>query len=283
MVVIKNLSFNYRKDVNILEKISTILKPGHVYGLLGLNGTGKTTFLKLIAGLQFPKTGEIRVKNESPKERNVSFLLDIYFITDEVELPKWKIKTFEEVYGSLYPKFDSEKFYELLNELQVNAQENLGNLSYGQQKKVNIAFGLSTNVSTILMDEPTNGLDIPSKSQFRKLLAKYTTDDKIIVISTHQTRDLDQLIDQLLVIHNHQLVVDESIYDLTKKIKFENNAAADLTNALYVEKTISGLQSIVENTYQEDSKLDIELFFNALTQDETFLTKFKTLQLQNHE
>ncbi|MBE8713219.1 ABC transporter ATP-binding protein [Sphingobacterium hungaricum] len=282
MIVIKDLSFYYRKDVNILEKISTTLKPGHVYGLLGLNGTGKTTFLKLIAGLQFPKIGDVTVNKEISKERNVSFLLDIYFITDEVELPKWKIKTFEEVYGALYPKFDSKKFYELLTELQVNPQENLGNLSYGQQKKVNIAFGLSTNVSTILMDEPTNGLDIPSKSQFRKLLAKYTTDDKIIVISTHQTRDLDQLIDQLLVIHNRQLVVDESIYDLTKKIKFENNVE-NLTDALYFEKTISGLQSITENKYQEDSKLDIELFFNALTQDETFLTKFKTLQLQNHE
>jgi len=282
MVTLTNLTFSYKKNSNILEKITANLKPGHVYGLLGLNGTGKTTFLKLIAGLQFPTQGTVLVNEEIPKERKVSLLSNLYFITDEVELPKWKIDTFVSIYGSLYPKFDNKKFYELLQEMHVDKTANLGNLSYGQQKKVNIAFGLATDVSLILMDEPTNGLDIPSKSQFRKLLSKYTTDDKIIIISTHQTRDLDQLIDHLLVIHDRNLIVNESIFDLMKKISFESNTE-HIDKALYSERTLNGTQSIHPNTFQIDDHFDIELFFNALTQDETFLSKLNRLTAIHHE
>src|SRR5690606_33231978 len=157
----------------------------------------------------------------------------------------------------------------LLVNFQIDPQTKIKSLSYGQRKKVNIAFALATNVSTLLMDEPTNGLDIPSKAQFRKIIAKHITDDKTIIISTHQIRDIHHLIDHLLVLQKQELVLDESIYSLSQKLKFQTGECA---NALYTESHINSVNNILWNTTAEDTPFDIELFFNAITTQPELLT-----------
>lgn len=280
MIEIHNLSFHYTKGVPIFNDISTSLLPGHIYGLLGLNGIGKTTFLKLICGLLFPKTGTVTTNGFIPGERNVPFLSDIYLVTDEADLPSWRISQFVAMYGSLYPKFDSAYFDEILTTFQVDREEKIKALSYGQQKKVNIAFALATNTSVLLMDEPTNGLDIPAKVQFRKILARHITPDKTIIISTHQIRDIQHLIDHLLVLRDNTLILDMSLYELSKKVKFQQGQYAD---AWYTETGINGNSNIRANTDNADTPFDMELFFNALFHRPDILKKLTNPILENHE
>ena len=280
MIEIHNLLFHYTKSVPIFNDISTSLLPGHIYGLLGLNGIGKTTFLKLICGLLFPKTGTVKVDHLNPSERDVAFLSDVYFVTDEVDLPNWTITNLVDIYSPLYPKFDKDYFSEMLMSFDVDSKAHIKALSYGQRKKVNIAFALATNVNLLLMDEPTNGLDIPSKTQFRRIIAKHVSAEKTIIISTHQIRDIYQLIDHLLILQKQQLILDTSIYELGTKVKFQQGLFPD---ALYSETSLSGHTSMLLNTDNETTSFDMELFFNAITNDPDLMNKLTHLNLSDHE
>ena len=279
MIEITNLHFHYQKGKPLIEKLTTTLESGQVYGLVGLNGVGKTTLLKLIAGLVFPKSGTVEVNKHSPRHRHIELLSDLYFLSDEVDLPNWKIKNIGSIYGPLYPNFDESYFHKILSDFDVDRQANIKDLSYGQRKKVNIAFALATNVNLILMDEPTNGLDIPSKAQFRKILAQQITEDKIIIISTHQIRDIHLLIDHLLVLQEQRFIVDASIYNLSKMLKTTGGKSDE---ALCTEGGLLGEQSIVPNTAQEDGPFDIELFFNALQSNDNTLNYISNLKDTSH-
>lgn len=274
MIKINDVSFHYKKGTPILDRIQTTIQSGHIYGLLGLNGVGKTTLLKVIAGLLFPRKGDLQVNDFNPENRTIPFLSDIYFITDEVELPNWSITDIIRVYAPLYPKFDLSYFEQLLQAFQIDTKKQVNDFSYGQRKKVNIAFGLATNVSTLLMDEPTNGLDIPSKAQFRKIISQFVAEDKVIIISTHQIRDIHNLIDHLLILDNNRLILDDSIYQLGKKLKFSTDPS-DVDQAWYSEVTIHGPVSLLPNSLEEDSSFDIEFFFNAISANRNIIAELK--------
>jgi ABC-2 type transport system ATP-binding protein len=117
----------------------------------------------------------------------------------------------------------------------------------------------------LILDEPTNGLDIPSKVQFRKLIASVLNEERCIIISTHQVRDLDSLIDTVLILDDHRIIIENSIDELTEKLFF--GVFKDLTgmNVLYEEDTLMGKYAILENTAGKYGKMDLELLFNAAT------------------
>lgn len=279
MISIKNLSFYYNKEKPILTAINTSLAAGHVYGLFGLNGCGKTTLLKLICASLYAKTGTISVGAHDASERKLDFLADLYLVTDEVDLPSWKIADILAVYSPLYPKFDLQYFAAILEKFQVDGTAHIKSLSYGQRKKVNIAFALASNVSLLLMDEPTNGLDIPAKTQFRKLLISHVTEERTIIISTHQTRDVQHLIDHLLILKDNRLILDADLLTLSKKFEF---TSGKLDDALYTESYYTGFQNIRLNTRTEDTAFDIELFFNAIHANPAILSHIDGINLTQH-
>jgi ABC-2 type transport system ATP-binding protein len=121
------------------------------------------------------------------------------------------------------------------------------------------------------MDEPTNGLDIPSKSQFRKIIASALTDDRCIVISTHQVRDLDNLIDAVLVLHERRIVVAKSMDEIAERVHF--GIIPSGADHIYAEEGMNGLNAITLNTTGSYSKVDMELLFNAITSDNQQLTE----------
>lgn len=279
MIHIRDLKFHYKKDVTILEEVTCNLPTGHIYGLLGLNGSGKTTMLKLIAGTLFPRAGSITVNDYTPGERKLDHLSNLYFVTDEVELPNWTISNILSVYAPLYPKFDTKYFFEILDKFQVDKRDNIKNLSYGQRKKVNIAFALASNVSLLLMDEPTNGLDIPSKTQFRKLIVQHLMEDRTIIISTHQIRDVHHLIDHLFIVKKHKLILDASLFALSEQFTFKQG---QFTEALYSENNMGGTLSLLLNKEKEDNPFDIEIFFNAVHENPTILNHCDTIKAEQH-
>ncbi len=272
MIKISNLTFGYGKKKILFQNLDLHLQEGHIYGLLGKNGAGKSTLLKNIAGLVFPQSGKCEVNGFDASKRLPAFLQDLFFIPEEVYMPALTAKQFVKSTGHFYPDFDEAAFDKMLAEFDVQNDVKLNKLSFGQQKKVMIAFGLSTNTSLLIMDEPTNGLDIPSKSQFRKIIASALSETRCIIISTHQVRDLDNLIDTLLVVHERKIVLNKSLDDIADLLKFNTVSTAG-PEVLYAEESVRGLNTISLNNNESYSKVDMELLFNAIINDNQTITQ----------
>ena len=269
MIQLQNLEFSYSKKASLLSNLTLQLEAGRIHGLLGKNGEGKSTLLKLISGLVFPTLGQIEVMGFEPEKRQPEMLQEIFFLPEELPQLTLSVENYEKVYAPFYPNFSSAQFNEYLKEFDVDLKNSMLNkLSHGQKKKVMIAFGLAANTKLLLMDEPTNGLDIPSKGQFRRMVASAVNEDRCLIISTHQVRDLDSLIDSIIIMDGHEIVFNEPVENITKKLLFRvaDRNETDET-VIYSEDSLRGLYQVKENTSGEESKLDIELLFNAVFAD----------------
>ena len=218
-----------------------------------------------MSGLLFVKNGKAETLSCNPAYRKVEMLRDIYFLTEEIYIPSLKIKDFVKVYAPFYPHFNHEQFAHCLQEFEVESQDvQMRKLSHGQKKKIIISFALATNTKVLLLDEPTNGLDIPSKSIFRRLLASVVDESRLVVISTHQVRDLHSLIDAIVVLENGKILLNNSTEEITQKLTFKAvDEPQHNETILYMEDNIRGSLIVAENKNNEDSKLDLELLFNA--------------------
>ncbi|MGE5106482.1 MAG: ATP-binding cassette domain-containing protein [Sphingobacteriales bacterium] len=264
MISVQNLHFSYKRKP-VFSGLSLQLQPGHIYGLLGKNGTGKSTLLRNISGLLFPKQGKIEVLGFNPRDRKPSFLEEVFMVPEEFYLPNVKMDNILKYQAKFYPKFSYEQFNRYVKEFEIPADANMQEMSYGQKKKVMISFGLASNVSVLLMDEPTNGLDIMSKSQFRKVMAGALDENKCIVISTHQVKDLENLIDRITIIDEGKILFDQTTENITNKLSFRISfESEEVKNALYSESSLKGSAIITYNTYEEDSKLDLEMLYKAI-------------------
>ena len=266
MIDIQQISFGYRSQNDIFQALSLQLCAGRIHGLLGKNGAGKTTLLKLISGTLFPYGGAISTFGYSPAKRNPIMLQDIYFLPEEIFLPPLSIERYVQVYAPFYPRFDHTQFDSMLSEFEISTKkQKLHTLSHGQKKKVQIAFSLAANTRLLIMDEPTNGLDIPAKSQFRRIVANTFDEKQCIIISTHQVRDLHSLIDYITILDEHDIVMSCSVEEITKRLLFKWYDTGDAPqDALYTEESVKGVAAVLKNREQVESKLDIEILFNAL-------------------
>ena len=264
MIQIKNLSFDYGNRKPVFRNLNLTLKEGNVYGLLGRNGAEKSSLLRNMAGLLFLTSGTCIVNGHNAQDRLPVFLQDLYFLPEEFHTPPVKIKEFVDIYAPFYPKFSLKQFLEYLEEFQLSDNEKFTELSLGQKKKALIGFALSTNTKVLLMDEPTNGLDIPSKSQFRKIIASVATDERIIVISTHQVRDLESLIDPIIILDNSEVLLNATTEEITEKLCFKTVLkVTEHEKVLYSEHSLRGFSIVTQNVDNEHSKADLELLFNA--------------------
>jgi ABC-2 type transport system ATP-binding protein len=265
MVHIQNLSFGYTTKKLLYDNLTLSLEKGKIYGLLGKNGAGKSTFLKNLCGMLFPTGGHIFISGQEPKKRLPSFLENIYFIPEEVYIPSVTIDRYINIFSPFYPKFDHVQFRQYLEMLEVEPAARLKSLSFGQQKKFIIAFALACNTSLLLLDEPTNGLDIPSKAQFRRLIASVMTEDRVILISTHQTRDLENLIDTVLILDNGNLLLHAPVYKISQVLSFKiMQNLPDNKQVLFSEPAFGGYAIVMENLEQEEDQLSLEQLFNAV-------------------
>ncbi len=263
MVQIRNLRFHYPKGRTVLDDISLDFTPGNIYGLFGENGEGKSTLIRLIAGLLFPKVGYCQISNEDSFKRKVRNLQEIFIVPEDFELPGFKISVYEKINSSFYPKFSRAYFYELIKEFKLSPEDNISTLSFGQKKKVLIAFGIATNTSLLLMDEPTNGLDIPSKSQFRKIMASAVDQGKCIVISTHQVRDLHSLINHVIILGQAKVIFDQPLSRVSENLWFGRPKPGMEDSVLFSEPSFGGKAVHKRHNYEE-TEVDLELLFNAV-------------------
>ena len=264
MIRIKDLGFSYGEKI-VLKDITMVLEEGRIYGLLGENGVGKTTLLTLLCGLKKVKAGSIDIDGHNPYDRQPSLLGDLYYLSDEVPAVNMKAKDYAENYGKFWEGFDIGKFMTVMEELDNDPQQKMNKMSFGQLKKTYIAFALACNAKHQLMDEPTYGLDIPSKAQFRKAIMKHTREDATLLISTHQVRDLENIIDPIIILDKKEVLLNASIEEIADKLYFDYSNEK-VENALYSEMIPGGSIQVLPITDKKDSTVKIEALFNAVHQ-----------------
>ena len=262
MITIDNLAFSYGKTP-VLNNITMTLEEGHVYGLLGENGVGKTTLLTLLCGLKKLQSGTIETDGMNPYDRDPMFLQNQYYLPDEVTPYNQSAKRFAEFNGRFWPNFDMDKFLQIMSEFENDPSKKMNKMSCGQLKKTYISFALACGAKYLFMDEPTNGLDIPSKAQFRKAVMKYTTDDSIVVISTHQVRDLENIIDPIVILDKCDVLLNADMQTISEKLFFDYGTTLR-QESLYSEQLPGGFIQVVPNEDGEDSKVNVEALFNAV-------------------
>ena len=231
MIDIKNVTFGYTSSARVLEDFSLQFQDGGVYGLLGKNGTGKSTLLYLITGLLRAQKGGVEVDGVAAEKRQAEALAEMFIVPEEYDLPPISLKRYVNALKPFYPRFSDELLEQCLKEFEMPTDVNLGALSMGQKKKVYICVALAANTKYLLLDEPTNGLDILSKSLFRKVVVKGMSEDKTVIISTHQVHDVEHLLDHVVIIDRNRVLLDPKLEETDEApIDIEKLFIETLTN-----------------------------------------------------
>ena len=266
MFLVEDLTFSYaRGRENTLNNFSLSLEKGKVYGLLGKNGAGKSTLLYLMSGLLTPKSGRVLYHGVDVRRRLPLTLQDMFIVPEEFELPSVSLQSYVKLNAPFYPRFSEEDMKHYLALFDLNDKIHLGQLSMGQKKKVFMSFALAANTSLLLMDEPTNGLDIPGKSQFRKMIAAGMSDERTILISTHQVRDIDRILDHIVIMDNSHVMLDASVADICSRFSFvESDDRSLLSSAIYALPTLQGNLMMLPNEDDADTPINLELLFGAV-------------------
>lgn len=277
MIDAKHVSYSYSWKKSLFTDLTFQVGSGRITGLLGLNGEGKTTLLKLLAGQLLYKSGQIEVLGDDPKRRKVSFLSSVFYLPEVIKLPKGvSVRRFYDTMKVFYPTFSQEIADEALREFGIDYSMQMRSGSQGQQKKMMLAFALALRVPVLLLDEPTNGLDIPAKSVFRKLMARHITEKQTVIISTHQVRDLEQIIDYVMVLQDNKILLNESLGDLTDR--FVVRPLGEGGMPLYEEASPSGRIGLFARNDEDDYNFSTEIFFNGLLKNQdAVLRTFKSV------
>lgn len=261
MIILKELSFSYSRKKEVLDRINLEVGSGHICGLLGKNGEGKTTLLNLLSGQIFPDQGSCLVLEEIPSERNARFLQQIFLLPEEISMPEVTAIEYIKMYAPFYPTFRDDICKACVESFEINLSDRLSKMSQGQRKKVAITLALAAHTPLLLMDEPTNGLDIPSKATFRRLVASLIDDNQTVIISTHQVRDLESLIDTVLILDQRQILLNKTLNEIGEKLYFGPLLPEE--KALYSEPTPQGTIGVTARDGKEETAVSLELLFNA--------------------
>ena len=261
MITLKELSFSYSRKKEVLDRINLEVGSGHICGLLGKNGEGKTTLLNLLSGQIFPDQGSCLVLEEIPSERNARFLQQIFLLPEEISMPEVTAIEYIKMYAPFYPTFRDDICKACVESFEINLSDRLSKMSQGQRKKVAITLALAAHKPLLLMDEPTNGLDIPSKATFRRLVASLIDDNQTVIISTHQVRDLESLIDTVLILDQRQILLNKTLNEIGEKLYFGPLLPEE--KALYSEPTPQGTIGVTAREDKEETAVSLELLFNA--------------------
>lgn len=260
MIELKDVYFAYGKHKQVLNNINLNINKGFIYGLLGKNGEGKTTLIKIMSGMLFPGKGKCIVLDENPSKRTAEFLRQIFLLPEDVILPDVKVSDYFRMYSPLYPTYSREIQEKCLEAFEIKASDYIPKMSFGQKKKVAITMALSARTPILFMDEPTNSLDVPSKTTLRKLLAYFITEEQTVIISTHQMREMESLIDAVIILDDKEIIFNKTIEEISSKLDFrmiENDE-----QAIYTEIFPGGTMGVLKNETGEKSGVPLEILFN---------------------
>lgn len=259
MIAFKDVCFSYRRNVPVLSNLSLQIEPGTVCGLLGRNGVGKSTMLYLTAGLLRPRSGQVLCNGYIPSDRQANFLNDIFIVPEEFDLPPITLDEYVRINSVFYPKFNLDLMHSILEIFALPGNINLGALSLGQKKKAFLSFALACNTSILLLDEPTNGLDITAKRMFRAAITAAMTDDKTIIISTHQVYDVENILDHVVIADNNRILLNRPMIDIQTKLRFGYTQDPELAKRALFSIPMPGGFNVVEFLDDPDRETEVNL------------------------
>ena len=269
MIDIKDLKYKYAGSRRyVFSDFNLSMASNNIYGLLGKNGMGKSTLLYLISGLLRRNGGTISINGLDTINNRAEMLSEIFLVPEEFDLLPMSLEAYVKMNKPFYPNFSREVLESCLRDFELTPDINLKELSMGQKKKVYMSFALAANTKLLLMDEPTNGLDIPSKSQFRRVIANNMDEGRTMIISTHQVHDVESLLDHILILDHSELLLNASVSDICSKYSFGYRQVGEPTDdVLYAEPSVQGSAVITrKQTEEEETQLNLELLFDAVTQ-----------------
>lgn len=259
MIAFKDVCFSYRRNIPVLSNLSLQIEPGTVCGLLGRNGVGKSTMLYLTAGLLRPRSGQVLCNGYIPSDRQVNFLNDIFIVPEEFDLPPITLDEYVRINSVFYPKFNLDLMHSILEIFALPGNINLGALSLGQKKKAFLSFALACNTSILLLDEPTNGLDITAKRMFRAAITAAMTDDKTIIISTHQVYDVENILDHVVIADNNRILLNRPMIDIQTKLRFGYTQDPEQAKRALFSIPMPGGFNVVEFLDNPDRETEVNL------------------------
>lgn len=271
MIKIANLNYSYDGYSNVIRNINLTLHEGHIYGLLGANGVGKTTLIKILSGLLYSSEESCKVDDINPFKRKVELQRDMFLFDEEPISHSFSIVSMAKSLAPLYPNFDWKDFQNMLKELKVDGNVKLRSLSQGQRKKAYIAFGLAANTRYLFMDEPTNGLDITSKETFRKLVVAHALPERTIIISTHQIDDVENVLDSIIIMNINGILLSSTIEEVSRKLIF--GPIDNPEEAIFVTDTLQGPCGIMKNDADLETTVDLKMLFTAFMEKTDEMTE----------
>ncbi|MDE5807772.1 MAG: ATP-binding cassette domain-containing protein [Muribaculaceae bacterium] len=269
MLKVNDCTFSYsRRKEPVLKDFSLEISEGGVYGLLGSNGAGKSTLLYLISGLLTPDSGDVTLNGINTRLRQPETVSEIFIVPEEFDFPSLSLNRFVEINRPFYPNFSYEEMIENLALFELTPEINVSKLSMGQKKKVALSFAMATNTKVLILDEPTNGLDIPGKTAFRRYISRAVDENRIFIISTHQVRDVAQLLDHILIIDNRQVLFNHTVGEIQSRLKFVETLDRKLIDsAFYASNSLMGSSLILPNLDGNDTEINLELLFEFAHND----------------
>ena len=269
MIQIEGLHYGYGRAALYADFSAQIGQPG-IYGVFGRNGSGKSTLLRLLCGLLTPWQGRVRVLGFQPRQRAAEFLASVYIVPEEFHLPNLTAAQLARTHGSFYPRFSHALFSDYLQVLEVPVDSRFEAMSLGQKKKAAIAVALATQTPLLLMDEPTNGLDIVGRGQFRELMRRPEQAQRVVMISTHQAHDLESILSHIWFIDQGRLALATRMDELAERLTMGVAATAQAlpTDGLLYQEALGAQVAYVARRVagvQEEGGLQLELLYKALS------------------
>nr|WP_269141909.1 ABC transporter ATP-binding protein [Lientehia hominis] len=199
---------------NALKGVSLSLGKGRIIGLLGPNGSGKTTFIKLINGLLTPEKGELYIGGYPVGEetkRIISYLPEVTYLNKSM-----RIHQIIDYFRDFYDDFDTTRAYEMLKRLNINPQDRMKTMSKGTKEKVQLIMVMSRNASLYVLDEPIGGVDPAARDYILSTIVSNYNPEATILISTHLIADVEQILDDVIFLKNGNVVMAAQAEDLRK-------------------------------------------------------------------
>lgn len=268
MLKINDLSFCYsRRGPKVFDGLTLSLGCGGVYGLLGRNGVGKTTLMYLIAGALTPCHGSVELNGVNTRRRLPSTMAQLMVVTEETTLPALTLGEWARERSYYYPRYSHELFGHICHEFELTEDMRLDRLSTGVKKKAALAMALACRTPLLMLDEPTNGLDLPSKEAFRRVLAECADDERTILVATHQIHDVERLLSHVIILDERGVVMSRSIGEVMATLRFDvSNDPAVIASALWSRSGVGGTEVISLLTDPADeTEVELEMLFNYMS------------------
>ncbi|HBQ26607.1 MAG TPA: ABC transporter, partial [Syntrophomonas sp.] len=259
MIEVENVSKQF-EDLEALREVSLTVHKGSIYGLVGSNGAGKTTMLKLLAGIYRPDVGNLIIdsqpifENEVVKMRCVFIPDNLYFFLN------YTIQDMADFYANIYPQWNNQRYLKLANVFNIEAKRRIRTLSKGMQRQVALWLGLALMPDVMILDEPLDGLDPVMRQKVKNLIIQDVAERQMtVIISSHNLRDLEDICDYIGILHQGKMIIQKDLDDLRAdvhkiQVAFSGeipSALLEQTQALYHEQRGSVLILIVRGTYSE--------------------------------